>query len=480
MTSTTGTTSSISRTQSSSAQTAQVHTTNEEATSNSSKQRLDGFFHAHLRAKYPTNNAKDPVEAAVVPHLKEMGSKIDVVDRMFDGDSVQTREQGAKEGLALRKAMVTDLFQKCVRPAIQELMTKHKDVRSFDKVVAVAGFNRLWVRDRASAGTDNDFIMFIDSDNTALIDDIRTLMKTEVRPRLQFAGLDMETADYLMTSVSKYSGKLTDTRNALFTLANMHPENTCFVTGSQSIHTKAFTLSDELLVEHYTTLLINQDLLSESNAPRFKRDLAHKLEANGSMYRKQIVDHLQKMASSELYIGKKPYNKKQTIQTIFSKLSRSEIQKRSASFSIKFSINRIVDLIFSAGINPSSSGIPFTRAQVNKLENLGLVLSNIICRQNASAGHPMLTVQEGYSDITLANLQKMSKADRKIVAELLAAFDISLKPSDANFAEKCYDALWSLGNQMHVMAQRLEKAIYTDAFKFANTPSQQGSKNTTQ
>lgn len=438
----------------------------EETVYSASKSELDALFHTHLSKKYPSD-ARDSLKAALVSHLQTTASKIELVDRMFDGDSLQAREQGAKEGLALRRAMVTDIFQRVVRPEIQKIMHDHGDSRSFDDVIAIDGFNRLWVREKASAGTDHDFIMLIDSDDSALVDHIRRFMKNEVRPCLQHAGMDMEATDYLMIPLGKYLDKLGDTRKALFTLANMTPENTFLITGSQTIHDRAFTLSDDLLAEHYGNLLLSHGLISDpTDATKFKQDLVHKLRHNGPAFRQKIVSHLQKMASSELYIGRKPYDKKQTIQTIMSKLSPTERHHCTAPFSIKFCINRIADLIISTGLEPIFSGIPFTRSQVNKLENLGLVLSNIICRQNTS-GHPLLTVQEGYSEITLEHLQNMSKTDREIVAELLTALDIPLNPSEVNFAKRCYKALWSLGDQMYSMAQKLEKTIYADAFQFA-------------
>jgi hypothetical protein len=106
---------------------------------------------------------------------------------------------------------------------------------------------------------------------------------------------------------------------------------------------------------------------------------------------------------------------------------------------------------------------------MDHLENLGMILSNIVCRQNGDRmrKHPLMKVHKEYAKITLKQLANMSESDKKIITGLLTSLEVSraLHPSDPSFSEKCYDALWALADQMYFMAKEMEDQIYRQAFE---------------
>ncbi|GAB4188157.1 MAG: hypothetical protein Tsb0015_07820 [Simkaniaceae bacterium] len=107
-----------------------------------------------------------------------------------------------------------------------------------------------------------------------------------------------------------------------------------------------------------------------------------------------------------------------------------------------------------------------TPKQVKELEKLGMILSNFKCRIDSKENHPLLKVQENYSDLTLSDIQQMNEEDRRIVAKILNHFSIGLNPEAPDFAEKCYDALWILADQMGETAKKLEQGTYQEALDF--------------
>ena len=395
------------------------------------------------------------------------------INRMFDGFTSQERIASAKEFIQQRKTIAEALFKNVVRPEIERLLKKHGESRPFDEVVCIFGFNRLFTKDVGSAGSDVDFMAVIDTRNEALIKEFRVFMKEIIRPELQKIGIDMECADYLMIDLPSYSEKLSDTRSSLFTLANMPQEknkkNVSLITGSPGILKTLFTFSDEQLAEHYSNLLCKNHYLSEEGKSKFKRKLiANLAKPNATSFRERIIDHLQRMANSELYIGNAPYFKKQTIQTIMQRIPSIDIKNRSAPFSIKFCVNRIIDLMNSTTLDSTSLSPLFSHIHFAKLEALGTILSNIVCRLDSRSAHPLLSMQHSYADITLEQLKRTTKEDREVLATLLLPFqqdskDIVLDPHHADFPEKCYDKLWKLAQTLDDFAKKVEKKIFTEA-----------------
>jgi hypothetical protein len=104
---------------------------------------------------------------------------------------------------------------------------------------------RFFVRDLASAGTDIDFNLFLDTSDKALVLAVREFLKKEVKSRMKDAGLEMETDDYLMIDMPSYVDKFNDTRSSLFALANMNDKNTYFIAGSHKLHAKAFSFTNK-------------------------------------------------------------------------------------------------------------------------------------------------------------------------------------------------------------------------------------------
>ncbi len=143
-----------------------------------------------------------------------------VIAGSFFSDSPTQRLEGMRKLTALRHDLAFKLFTNTLRPHIETLMLLHGDERKFDEAVCIYGFNRLFTREYASAGTDIDFTLVIDSEDPHLVQEIRTFVEGTVKPQLKNVGMDMETADYLILGLSTYTPKLNNTRESLFTLAN--------------------------------------------------------------------------------------------------------------------------------------------------------------------------------------------------------------------------------------------------------------------
>ncbi|MGE0197677.1 MAG: hypothetical protein AB7N99_09795 [Simkaniaceae bacterium] len=408
-----------------------------------------------------------------VGYLKSLGGEIASVDRMFDASSGGERAQGSRQFMATRKEFGRRMFIDAVRPQIEMLLKKHGDRRSFDEVVSIFGFNRLFMRELGSAGTDVDFFMLVDTKDDALMKDIHALMKTEIAPMLGMMGIDMETADYLMIRKDQYMAKLSETHKSLFTLANTGYVD--FITGSGEMLREAFTLTNEQLAGHFVTLLQKNGQITGEEAPKIYEAVLGKISGSPAA-RRELQQLLRQMASSELYIGKTPYKGKKTIQTELAKVSEEAVMNRTAKISIKFNFNRIADMYLTTGVD--RDGKILSPMQIRALETLSTVLSNIKCRIDDKKVHPLLTVQENYSDLSLADIQKMSREDRVVVAELLEAFGIELDPLSEQFPNQAYDALWGLSLRMGKVARGLEEMIYLDALEFIPKPAPVVQKNT--
>jgi len=400
-------------------------------------------------------------------NLYAMRESIPLLDRMFDGPSSEERIFASMSFLEHRRSIATNVFQQIVRPGIERLLLQHDDARSFDEIACIYGFNRLFTRETASAGTDIDFMLVIDTDNPTLIDDIRLFLRSSIQPELASIGIDMEAADYLMIDLNSYLAKLDVTRKALFTLANMPIEgsdaNVHLLTGSSQLLRRIFTFTDNQLAEHYVALLLKNGYISEAQKEELKTSLIVQLTSGSASFRNQILDSLKNMANSELYIGKTPYKGKKTIQTILSKVSVEERESRTIPFSIKFCLNRITDLLHSTSLKRSSLTREFPLVHFENLERLGIILSNIVCRINSDQRHPLLIMQTSYSDITLDNLRSVEEEDRRIIAQLVQPFGIMLDAESIQFPENCYDALWNLADIIHETAQSIEDNIFRDA-----------------
>lgn len=403
---------------------------------------------------------------AQIKYLQKLQKKIVQLERSFKGLTLDARSKGAEEFTTLRKELAMNVFRNFVCPQIKTILSNHGHKEEIDKILCIYGFNRLFTRDRASAGTDIDFMLVLDIDDKEVIEEVRKMIKNVVKPELNKIGIDMETSDYLIIDLGTYQKKLDDIHSSLFTLANMFnpiktKDNTAFITGSPSIYEKIFTFSNEQLAKHYVTLLVKNGFLKPEDREPYQKNLLEKLNVQGKEFRNHIIDHLQKMANSELYIGKEPYKKKQTIQTILAAYPPDNIKRknRAIPFSIKFCINRIADLIHSTTIKP-----PMSENQFHNLETLGLFLCNIVCYQEAQEQAPV-KVLEKYSDITLDQMKQIDIKDRILISYFLKSFDIDVPPYGD--AEKLYDGLWSLADKLCKIAQSLEQTISEEATKFA-------------
>ena len=405
-----------------------------------------------------------------IRYIDQMGSQRSAIVGSFVGSTAVERLEGMKTLTAMRHEFAFDLFNNTLRPQIEALMRLHGDERNFDEAVCIYGFNRLFTREYASAGTDIDFMLVIDTQDAHLIQEVRNFVKEAVKPKLKSVGMDMETADYLMLGLTTYTAKLDDTRKALFTLANMFnplkpKANVELIAGSDEIlRSSIFSFTDQQLAEHFGNLVAKMYPMQPEELVQYKQNLVQKLAENGAPFRNQMIDHLQKMANSELYIGKKPYDNKKTIQTELSKTDLPDkVAARTAKFSIKFSLNRIADIFASTTLQSET----LAPERLKRIENLALVLSNIVCRIDTPSEAPALTLQQTYSDISLDQIRKMSQTDRLIVSEILASLGQIIDPFSENFAEECYDNLWALGKSLYAEAQILEHQIFSDARNFS-------------
>ncbi|MBS0652859.1 MAG: hypothetical protein JSR39_04940 [Verrucomicrobia bacterium] len=405
-----------------------------------------------------------------ISYIDHMASQRPTIVGSFVGGSAAERLEGMRTLTAMRHDLAFDLFNNTLRPQIEALMRLHGDDRPFDETVCIYGFNRLFTREYASAGTDIDFMLVIDSQDAQLIQEVRNFVKETVKPKLKNVGMDMETADYLMLGLNTYTAKLDDTRKSLFTLANMFnplkpKANVELITGSdQILRSSIFSFTDKQLAEHCGNLVAKMYPMAAEDLVQYKQQIAQKLSEKGAPFRNQLIDHLQKMANSELYIGKKPYDNKKTIQTELGKDGLADkVAARTAKFSIKFSLNRIADIFASTTLQSET----LTPDRLKKIENLALVLSNIVCRIDTPEGAPALKLQQTYSDISLDQIRQMSLTDRRIVSEILTSLGHPIDPSSATFAEECYDKLWALGTNLYKEAQGLEAQIFSDARDFS-------------
>lgn len=415
---------------------------------------LDSQFHEQVPGERSTSKVARE-------YFGSLGAEIGTVDRMFDGPSASQREDGSRAFMSIRKEAGRQMFIQMARPQIERILSESGELRSFDEVVSIFGFNRLFMREVGSAGTDVDFFMLIDTDNQKIVDDIRALMKGEIAPELGRMGIDMETSDYLMIRMDEYEGKLSETHKALFTLANTG--NVDFITGSRELVERAFTLSNEQLAHHFVNILVKNGHISEEGAAGVRERVLGKISESPDA-RREIVSLLRQMASSEIYIGKTPYKRKKTIQTELKKVSLEARTERTADVSIKFNFNRIADMYMTTPVDPRRELL--SSNQVMALEKLSMVLSNIKCRVDDEEVHPLLKVQETYSNLSLSDIRKMSKEDREVVASLLEAFDLHVDPYSPSFSEECYDALWALSDQMGRVAVALEGGIFAKALAF--------------
>lgn len=398
-------------------------------------------------------------------YFHALHEELGTVDRMFDGARVDSRVDGSQRFMRMRRDAGREMFIQAARPKIEALLRKHGEMRPFDQVVSIFGFNRLFMRELGSAGTDVDFFMLVDTKNDNLMRDIHSLMKGEVAPALARMGIDMETADYLMIRMDKYEEKLSETHKSLFTLANT--DNVDFITGSRELVTKAFTLSNDQLASHFVALLEKNGHIPETEVAGIKRRVLDKLSGSPEA-RRDIISLLRKMASSELYIGKTPYKRKKTIQTELKKVSPESRRTRTAEISIKFNFNRIADMYMTTSVDPRRTVL--SGQQIQALEVLSMTLSNVKCRIDDEKTHPLLKVQENYSSLSLEDLRKFPMSDRQVVAELLIPFDIHINPLSESFAEESYDALWALSDRMGNVAVKLEEGIYQQAIDFIPRP----------
>lgn len=409
---------------------------------------------------------KSPIQGLDVQqlnYLKKLRSKIIFIERSFKGLTLKERSKGAEEFTTLRKEFAMQLFNEVVCPQIQNIMKKYNDERPLDKILCIYGFNRLFTRDRASAGTDIDFMLVLDTPEQKIIEEIRTLIK-DIKNELNTIGLDMEIADYLVIDLPSYQKKLGAIRSSLFTLANMfNPlkkgDNAVLITGSEDmLRNRVFSFTNEQLADHYTSLLLNASAIQEEEKDQIKLTLFNKLSKGDENFRNLVIDNLQRMAANELYIGKKPYSKKKTIQTIMqTDLTFEKRKERKADFSVKFCINRITDIIRS-----TSLPCPMSDQQFKHLESLGLLLCNAACYIESKEKAPVIML-ESYADIDLNRIKQMSMNDRVLACYFLESFDIFISPFGETFAQDLYDGLWQLADKMFKVAQNLESSIYINA-----------------
>lgn len=127
-------------------------------------------------------------------------------------------------------------------------------------------------------------------------------------------------------------------------------------------------------------------------------------------------------------------------------------------------IYRITDLINAAKIEQKDIKL-MSPSQIKALETLSHVLSNIKCKLVSDEIHPLLKLQDEYSDLAYDDIKKMSIADKKVVVNLLNNFDINLSEDAPSFQDDLYKALWDLGDKTLKLAQDLETNIYQKSLK---------------
>lgn len=383
---------------------------------------------------------------------------------LFESEDFKIRIDSIKQLTSLRKELAKAIFNNIIRPEIELIMKVYKDSRQFDEAVCLYGFNRLFNREVASLGTDIDFMLVIDTDNNKMVDEIRGLIN-RMNQGLKQIGLEMETAKHLITDLKTYKVGLDDTRISLFTMANMfnplnEKDNVLFITGSEKIlKNDVFYLTDKQIADHYINLIKQKYPCEDIND--MKNSILIKLKSD-EFFRNQTIDHLQKMACSELYIGKTPYKGKETLQTIFSDMRlKKGIEKRTTPFSIKFCLNRFVDLFQSTTL-PTDICEGLSKDKLKAMEELAILLSNAVCVSD-SKEKTLLTVPKNSSMISLPQLEKLSLQDRSLIAALMGSVGIELKADDVNFPTHCYDGLWALAQGLYEKAVQIEGSIFKAA-----------------
>lgn len=161
---------------------------------------------------------EDAVELLLEPELRyidELRDNLLSEEQYLRASSLKSRFQGAVALTQLRKKLANEVFNGVVRPQIEALLKIHGENRPFDQIICIYGFNRLFTRTRASAGTDIDFMLTIDTKNQQLLKGIRNLIKEKIAPGLREIGVDMETADYLIIDIDSYKAKLNETRKSV-------------------------------------------------------------------------------------------------------------------------------------------------------------------------------------------------------------------------------------------------------------------------
>jgi hypothetical protein len=329
-----------------------------------------------------------------------------------------------------------------------------------------------------------------------IIEEIRRFISLHIRPFTQSIGIDIETADYLITTLSDHTKQLSNTRSALFTLANLHPHSRMFIAGSKKIFEEMTRFKNEVLASHYATLLIKnfprvlyqedtiyaQNLLSinlsrnmfEKYIQQILEEDAEKKEEGekAKIKKKEILLQLNRIACLELYLGNNPYKGKETLQTIIRKFSlEQERESREAPFSIKFCISRFADMYYAACLSELGNLRHLKLDEkVPLLERLGAILSNIICRSNARRADkdPASLLHENASDLTIEHIQEMTAEDKAIMKELLGnpllgEWCVLLPVIDSPlFANQCYGALWKLADRLLESAKNIEDCIYRE------------------
>lgn len=421
----------------------------------------DSLFYQELEEIRPSiNHNPSKADLVATSYFDALANSITSLNQMFSAPSLEQRVKGSSHFMQIRKEFSKQLFIEAVRPQIESLLIKHGEVRSFDEIITIFGFNRLFIREIGSAGTDIDFFILVDTENDSLISDIQTLMRREIQPIVNVMGIDMETASYLMIKKSTYMEKLSNTKCALFTLANRNSID--FIAGSRENLTDAFTFTDEQIAHHLVTLLSRHNLIREDQKGAIRSSILVKISSEPE--RENALFLLKQMANAEIYIGKTPYSNKKTIQTELKKISKTSIENREAIISIKYNFNRIADLYKIVDVDPDYTILSLQ--EIETLEKLSMILSNIKCRVDDESHHPLLKIQQNYSDLSLLDIKKMTIEDRKVISNILESYQ--LDPEDELFPEMCYDALWDISKKMGSAAELIEAEIYSKALTFCS------------
>lgn len=375
-----------------------------------SETNLDQSF--FLRAKILLNQKERTIDPLLKHYIRRINKAINQLNQIFIGINLDARWEAVQLWIDLRRYVVLDIFKYLT---VSEMRSNGIE---FNEKYCIFTYEK-FMRRCQSVGSEISLVM-IDDQNPKR----REIIQRNIEQLAEF-GIKIKCI-----LIAEEYFKATPQN-----LSHLDPSSVAMISGSEKIMRRAYDFSDKQLSEEFCKFLnrkekskiVEERLKSPEYKTKFQRCLNRLAILN--THRESIAKDMEDL---------------------------SDIDKDQVPYAINV-LNRMADFIYKMNID-------IQRQRAFALDQLGIILSNIVCTQKAQNGmHPFLRTNESYNILTMRHLKKTTLADRMILSQIVDSLGFPIDPQHPEFPNTFLELIERIASDNLNIVKKIEDRLQLEA-----------------